>query len=100
MKAGVVVAAAAAIWASCSGASALEAADQNRGNVVYICDRDDLTRADFERRHGRMEFVKATVVRSGTQENWSSPRCISESEYRRLRRMNRAERAPIVQAQR
>jgi len=54
--------------------------------VVYVCDRSSMTRRAFAREHGQAEFVTAEVAaRRG--EAWASPKCMSESEARRLRRL-------------
>lgn len=53
--------------------------------TLYICDASDLTRRSFERQHGAMQFVKADKA-AAKGEAWNAPRCMTSSEYYRLRR--------------
>jgi hypothetical protein len=53
---------------------------------LYICDASDLTRRSFARQHGAVEFVKADQA-AAKGEAWDAPRCITRSEYQRLRQM-------------
>lgn len=68
--------------AAATDASAREASSP--GRTLYVCDASDLTRRSFTRQHGAMEFVKADKAAQKGQA-WSAPRCMTSSEYYRLR---------------
>lgn len=52
--------------------------------TLYICETDALTRRAFAREFGSVEFVTAEKAKAATGA-WSSPKCISDAEARRLR---------------
>lgn len=52
--------------------------------TLYICEDSAETRRAFAREYGAIEFVKAGEVRAGG-EAWSTPKCITSVEARRLK---------------
>lgn len=52
--------------------------------TLYICENDAMTRRAFAREFGSVEFVTAEKAKAATGA-WSSPKCISDAEARRLR---------------
>jgi len=71
----------------------------NTGKLLYVCDGSARTERAFAREFGEARFVKAEdVVAQG--EAWTAPRCITQSEMRRLRQIRdeqgRAERVRIA----
>lgn len=61
-------------------------ASARAARTVYICDASAMTKRAFTREFGVVEFVKAeAVVAKG--EAWSTPKCITASEARRLKQL-------------
>jgi len=52
--------------------------------TLYVCDNNALTRRAFAREFGSVEFVTAEEAQTTTGA-WTSPKCISNVEARRLR---------------
>lgn len=89
----LIAVAVAALATSAAHAEVAKAAGQSAADVstreatgrsLYICDASDLTRRSFTRQHGAMQFVKADKA-AQKGEAWSAPRCMTSSEYYRLR---------------
>lgn len=83
---------AAAVALSASGSSAdlaqakVFASQSPSAKMLYVCERDAVSKRTFKRLHGEVKFVtaKSLLDRRGDNDQWSAPRCITGSELRRL----------------
>lgn len=66
-----------------------------KARTLYVCDASTMTKRAFVREFGAIEFVKAEAAVSGG-EAWSTPKCITPSEARRLKQMGGARRVSGV----
>lgn len=65
--------------------------------AVYVCAADAATSRSFQQRYGeRPVFVSAVEARTAAAngERWSTPRCMTEREHRRLLELAREPRVP------
>ncbi len=65
--------------------------------AVYVCASDAATTRSFQHRYGqRPVFVRAEEARAAAAngERWSTPRCMTEREHRRLVELAREPRVP------
>ncbi|MCF8503981.1 MAG: hypothetical protein K9G59_03635 [Caulobacter sp.] len=86
--------AAAVLFASEPAQIAGDAAEAGAANAVgtkplMVCARDDASKRAFKREYGRAIYVSAEDVMAsrGDGERWSAPRCITPTEFARLRRL-------------
>lgn len=83
-------AAAVALSASGSGADFAQAkslaSDAPNAKMLYVCERDAVSKRTFKRLHGEVKFVtaKSLLDSRSDSDQWSAPRCITGSELRRL----------------
>lgn len=84
------LAAAVAVSASGSGAdfeqAKMSSARDSGAKMLYVCERDAISKRTFKRLHGEVNFVTAKSLldkRSGGDQ-WAAPRCITGAELRRL----------------
>lgn len=56
---------------------------------LVVCNRDEASRRAFKRQYGSVSFVTARdVVNSrGDGQTWATPRCITPSEFVKLRKL-------------
>jgi hypothetical protein len=54
-----------------------------------VCDRDEASRRAFKRQYGSVSYVTAKDVidSRGDGQAWATPRCITPSEFVKLRKM-------------
>jgi hypothetical protein len=63
--------------------------------VLYICEDDAFTRADFAKEFGKAKFITAEQALT-TVNGWDKPRCITPDEHAKLMRMKAAAKAAEV----
>lgn len=65
-------------------------APKTAAKMLYICQRDAVSKQSFKRLHGEVKFVTAKAVLSsrGDGVRWAAPRCITGAELRRLQAMS------------
>jgi len=66
-----------------------EAAAPAGRQALLICARDEASRRAFKRQYGKVRYVSAqdVVDSRAAGETWSTPRCITPSEFSRLEKM-------------
>ena len=59
-------------------------AQQPTTKMLMVCDEDYLSWRAFSRDLGTPDYVTAEQVRADTSKAWAAPKCITESQLRRL----------------
>jgi len=83
-------AAAAALAASGSGPdfeqARISSAQDSGAKMLYVCERDAISKRTFKQLHGEVKFVtaKSLLAKQGGGDQWAAPRCITSGELRRL----------------
>lgn len=84
------LAAAVALSASGSGdnfeQAKISSAQASGAKMLYVCERDTISKRTFKRLHGEVKFVTAKSLRDkrSSDDQWAAPRCITGAELRRL----------------
>jgi hypothetical protein len=57
--------------------------------ALVVCERDEASRRAFKRQYGSVSYVTAKEVidSRGDGEAWATPRCITPSEFVKLRKL-------------
>lgn len=82
----LVISVAGAAFAQSAAPAERRPASEDKGRILYVCDRSQQTEKSFERLYGKTQFVTAQEALSANRrhETWAAPRCIDGREYQKL----------------